>query len=211
MARVKSRKLTVEQRELAERVAAVRTRLGLPRKPLSQPELYQALRKRFGSRAPSLSTVKRWEQQGKLSLDDARLLAELGGCGLDWLVRGEGALFEGSKAVPGAPGSVHEPRSAVGGPEDWASAVGIAVARTLRHALERGCELRKVAQYLLDLSTRGTLYGFEEIRELVDLAQRYLWWDEQHPTGLKAPPLAPSPAPSAGTSSTEPGKGDARS
>jgi hypothetical protein len=58
MARVKGRKLTDDQRELAGRVAAIRTRLGLPRRPLSQPELYQALRKRFGVKGPSLSTVK---------------------------------------------------------------------------------------------------------------------------------------------------------
>jgi hypothetical protein len=151
--------------------------------------------------------VKRWEQWGKISAEDAQMLAAHAACGLEWLLTGRGAVLEGPEMGRAGARLPQEPRSVEDGPDDWAQRAGAAVARTLRRALEAGVPLRKIAQYLLDLSTRGTLFDLEEIRDLVDLAKRYLWWDEQHPSGSTGPRPEPSPAPSAATSSTPAGKG----
>lgn len=77
---------------LGDRIAMVRRVLGGARGPLSQPEFQQLLREHFGTAAPSLSTVKRWEQKtyGRISADDAGMVAELAGAAVDWVLKGKG-------------------------------------------------------------------------------------------------------------------------
>lgn len=95
--------------KLPARIRLIRKVLGWPRKPLTQAELHAELRRKFAEQAPSLSTVKRWEQKayGRISGDDAGLLAEISGASLTWVLTGQGV----PPALRELPGTIREPEA----------------------------------------------------------------------------------------------------
>lgn len=100
---VKGHTLPPADQAVADAVREIRRILGLPRKPITQPELQQDLVDRFGAEAPSLRTVKRWEQEGRISTDDLRMLAAVAGCAETWILSGSGV---GPRAGGRGPGQI---------------------------------------------------------------------------------------------------------
>jgi hypothetical protein len=81
---VKSHKLPEDPQALVRRIHAVREALG-PWEGKALP--YNQLAKLLGR---PLSTVKRWEQLGRISARDAVRLAAVAQCAVDWILTGRG-------------------------------------------------------------------------------------------------------------------------